>query len=349
LGWGIAGASASAAQLVQAIRGQPPLPSPAGRAPITSARAVGIFSHSEHRARLFADAHAVPHPFVNLADLLAHPDIHCVYVGNHPRHHAQTALAALAAGKHVLCEPPLALELDEAQTVAHTALDRGLVLAVNFRRRADPALRALRELIADGTVGDLLGGRAGNTAFLRPPLQTWRLRAHGGGVLLDRTAHTVDVLRYLLRDEVAAIHSQATTQLLGDVVEEDVLSTVTFRRSTLVFQLHDSFLIPHAPTTLEIYGSSGTLVARHCFVDEPASELVLLRHSQTLPVPLIQTDPWRDTVQMFLNAIRTQAAPLATGADGVLSLASALAAQESLRRGYRMALPSRPLVDRSLP
>ena len=59
----------------------------------------------------FADRHAIPHAYLNLADLLAHPDIQCIYVGNHPRHHSQTVMAALAAGKHVLCEPPLALDL----------------------------------------------------------------------------------------------------------------------------------------------------------------------------------------------------------------------------------------------
>ncbi|HXF63443.1 MAG TPA: Gfo/Idh/MocA family oxidoreductase [Caldilineaceae bacterium] len=351
LGWGLVGASAiAAAHTVRAIRSQPPIPTGDGRTGITSARIVGIFSHSEARAQRFADAHAVPHVFVNLADLLSHPGVHCVYISNHPRHHAQSALAALAAGKHVLCEPPLALDLAEAERVAHTALSRGLVLAVNFVRRAEPAIRTLRELLAERAIGDLLGGRVSHTMLLHTPMQTWRLRSGGGGALLDRLAYSVDLLRFVLRDEIAAIQSISAPQLLGDAVEEDVVSHVMLRRNDIIFQLHDSFLVPHTPTSLEVYGSAGALVARHCLDDEGPSELLLLRHGKGAPIPLAPADPYRESIRRFLDAVRTQGVPLATGADGVQSLAAVLAAQESLRRGVKVALarPERPPVDRSI-
>jgi 1,5-anhydro-D-fructose reductase (1,5-anhydro-D-mannitol-forming) len=180
-------------------------------------------------------------------------------------------------------------------------------------------------------------------------MQTWRLRNSGGGVVLDRLAHTVDLLRFLLRDEVTAIQSISTQQLLGAAVEEDVLSCITLRRSRLAFQLHDSFIVPHMPTSIEVYGSAGALVARNCLADDAPSELLLLRRGQTTSIPLIQTDPYRDAMQIFHQAVRSQDAPLATGADGVQSLAAALAALESIRRGIGVAVagPSRPVVDRS--
>lgn len=351
LGWGLVGASAMAAnRMVRAIRDQNPLPGPDPRTSVTHSRIIGIFSHNEHRARRFAVDQAVPQVFINLADLLAHPDIHCVYISNHPRHHAQTLFAALAAGKHVLCEPPLALNLEEAQTAAHTALSRGLVLGVNYLRRADPAIAALRGLIADGTIGDVVGGRVSNTIALRPALQTWRLRPDGGGVILDRTLHSVDLIRYLLRDEAADVYARSTHQVLGDDVEEDVVSHLVLRRSGLVFQLHDSFLVPHTPTTVEIHGSAGALVARHCLVDDYPSELHLIRHGRGSPLPLVPADLAHRAVQLFTAAVRGQGTPLATGTDGVQSLAIALAAQESIRRGRQVSLssPTRALTDRSL-
>jgi 1,5-anhydro-D-fructose reductase (1,5-anhydro-D-mannitol-forming) len=361
VGWGLVGASAIAAtHALRAIRTQPPVAGADDQSAIDSnriphgsnnsnGRIIGLFSHSETRARRFADDHAVPLVFVNLADLLAHPAVHCVYIANHPRHHAQTVLAALAAGKHVLCEPPLALELAEAQSITHTALSHSLVLAVNYVRRADPAVRAMRALLADRAIGDLLGGRISNSALLRTSMQTWRLRTGGGGVVLDRLAYSADLLRYLVRDEITAVQSASTQQILGNQVEEDVVSHVTLRRGG-VFQLHDSFILPHTPSSVELYGSTGVLVARHCLVDDWPSELWLLRHGQTTPVPLVQTDPYSDSFHLFLNAIRTQAAPLATGSDGVQSLAVAWAAQESLRRGHRVAVPVQlhPPIDRSV-
>lgn len=342
-----------AGRMVRAIRDQHPLSDAGGQSAVTHSRIIGIFSHNEHRARQFAVDQAVPQVYVNLADLLAHPDIHCVYISSHPRHHAQAVMAALAAGKHVLCEPPLALTLDDAQTAAHTALSRGLALGVNYLRRADPALRALREQIADGAIGDLLGGRISNAIALRPALQTWRLRPGGGGVLLDRTLHSVDLIRYLLRDEAAAIHALSTQQILAggeSAVEEDVVSHLTLRRSGLVFQLHDSFLVPHTPTAVEIYGSAGMLVARHCLTDDYPSELHLIRHGYSSALPLFTTDLYQRSVQIFAEAVRGQGVPLAGGADGVQSLAVVLAAQEAIRRKRQITLAPtpRPWVDRSL-
>lgn len=340
------GASAIAGRTIHAVRDQHPLPAGGGQGAVTHSRIIGIFSHNEHRARQFAVDHAVPQVFVNLADLLAHPDIHCVYISSHPRHHAQAVMAALAAGKHVLCEPPLALTLDDAQTAAHTALSRGLVLGVNYLRRADPALRALREQLASGAIGDLLGGRISNAIALRPALQTWRLRPGGGGVLLDRTLHSVDLIRYLLRDEAAAVHALSTQRILGSdqsgeesQVEEDVVSHLSLRRSRLVFQLHDSFLVPHTPTTVEIYGGAGTLVARHCLTDDPPSELYLIRHGHSSTLPLFAIDLYQHAIQVFAEAVRGQGVPLASGTDGVQSLAIVLAAQEAIRRKRQVTLP----------
>ncbi len=349
LGWGIVGASAAAGQhMVPALRRLPPLPQ-AGRAVVDSA-VLGVFSHSEHRARLFADVQAIPHTYLNLADLLAQPDIHCIYVGNHPRHHAQTVMAALAAGKHVFCEPPLALDVDEAQRVNHTALSQGLVLSVNFRRRAEPALFTLRELIADGSIGDVLSVTVTHVGLLPTARQTWRLAPPAGGVLLDRTLHSLDMLRFLLRDDIADIFAAASPRLLGDAVEEDVRTVVTLRRSGLAAAAHDSFVIPHTPTSVEVHGSRGTLVARHCWVDAPPGELWLLRHGGSEAVPLPPADVALAAAQRFVDAVRVGSAPLAGGADGVHSLAAVLTAAESIRRGQRLPVGGLPrvMVDHSV-
>ncbi len=178
LGWAIVGAGAQAAQhILPAIRNQVDLPAPDLRYPLSNARIVGVFSRNENRGRSFAEANHIPHSFANLADLLARSDVHCVYVGGHPRHHAQSTLAALAAGKHVLVETPMALNVEDALAMAHTAVGRGLLLAVNYHRRADAALQAMQQLLAEGEIGDLLGGRIANTPLLPPALHTWRLRA----------------------------------------------------------------------------------------------------------------------------------------------------------------------------
>ena len=349
LGWGLVGASTVAAEaFVPSLRALPAMDD-GNRYPAPNSVALGIFSHSEHRARAFADRHAIPHPFPNLADLLVQPSIQAVYVSNHPRHHAQTVLAALAAGKHVFCEPPLALTVDEAQQVAHTALDRGRILAINYSRRGDPALRTLRELLADHTIGDLLGGRISHTGVLPTARQSWRLRAQGGGVVLDRTAHTVDLLRFLLRDEIEHAYSVSSHQFLGDEVEEDVVSIFGMRRHGITIQTHDSFVVSHPPIAVEFYGSAGTLTVNDCWHSHRASELWLHRHGGSTLIPTTPTSPFLASLQAFTQAIRTQGAPLAGGADGVNNLAILHAVQVAIARSQRIpvALPMRRATDRA--
>jgi 1,5-anhydro-D-fructose reductase (1,5-anhydro-D-mannitol-forming) len=351
LGWGIVGASSVAGQwMVDAIRSQQPLTISGRRLSATNSWIVGVYSHDENRARRFADLHQIPHAYVNLADLLAHPQIQCIYLSGYARHRAQAALAALAAGKHVLCEIPIALAARDALRMAHTALEHNLILAVNFRLRADPALRRLRDLLAERAIGDIAGGRISHTRLLPTSLQTWRLRPNGGGVVFDQTSHDIDLLRYFFRDEVSSVCAASTQRLLGDAVEEDVVAWVSLRRSGLTFQLHDSFHVPHHATSVEIYGSAGALSARHCFSHEHSSELLLYRYQREVALPLEPSKPFYHSVHAFNAAVRGEGAPLASAIDGIQSLIVALAIHESIQNGRRVQLDDlpRPVVDMSI-
>ena len=351
LGWAIAGASAGAAQrVIPAIRGQPPLPAPDLSYPLCNARIVGVFSHDESRAQRFAQAHHIPHSFANLAALLEREDVHCVYAGGHPRHLTQTTLAALAAGKHVLCETPMALALADALAMAHTAASRGLILAVNYCRRADSAVQTMQQMLLDDAIGDLLGGRISNTHLLDAHLHTWRLRPNGGGVIFDRTIHDIDLLRFLLRDEVQTVEATNTQHLLSQDVEEDVAAHIVMHRSGLLIQLHDSFIIPHNVGGLTLFGSTGVLEARHLFVDDAPSELALIRHGRAARIELEQCDPYAEAVSRFQASVRGDAKPLAGAADGIHALAVALAALDSIQRRHRIRVetPQRPLTDRTV-
>lgn len=337
IGWGILGSGERAQQMVDAIRQQPPATSGS-----TGAWVVGVYSHTEQRARNFAERHYLPHSFINLADLLQRRDIHAVYVASHPRHHFPLTMAALAAGKHVLCEIPMALHLDDAKAMQQAAKLRGLLLGVSHQFRVDPAIQQVRRLLADQMLGDIVGGRVANTTLLSLPQQGWRLAERGGGVLLTRTPHAVDLLCYLLDDDITAVYAAATQQILGEdtvsPVEEDVLTQVTFHRSKLTIQLHDSFFIPHIPTVLELYGSRGTLLVHHWADASRESRLWLVQNYTTQQLTFPANDPNLRLIFAFNQAIRHHLSPVsqippslvATDRAGIRSLTVTLAAQDSL-------------------
>lgn len=316
--------------MVDAIRNQPPVPKTPQQA---GAWVAGVYSHNDQRAQAFAEKAKLPHYFLNLADLLERHTVQCIYVGSHPRHHYPLVMAALSAGKHVLCEPPLGLTLDEAQTMQQAAAFRGLQLGVNYQRRAVPTIQKAHELLTAGAIGDLLGGRIANTRLLPVSQQTWRLKPKGGGVLISQTIHTIDLLRYLLRDEVTTLFAQQTAPILSDAdssVEEDVLTTVQMQRTRVALQLHDSFFIPHQPSLLELYGSMAVLQVLYWSDDQRESRLLLWRNGQaeTIAVAPHRPDWW--SIYHFNAAVRTGAPLLATAEDGRRGLAAILAAQQSL-------------------
>ena len=338
LGWGILGASQMAERwMVDAIRYQPAAPGAAG---IAGSWAVGVYSHNERRAQQFAQVTQLPHACLNLDDLLGRREIQCVYVGSHPRHHFPLTMAALAAGKHVLCETPLALTLDEAYMMEQAAADRGLLLGVNYAHRADPAIAQMRTLLAKQVIGDILGGRISNTTFLRPQAQTWRLQANGGGVLFDRTIHDLDLVRFLLDDEIAEVMATSGPRMLGSntlgegapPVEEDIYTTLRLARHNVIFHVHDSFLIPHNVTSIEVYGAAGTLIARDLFDSDAESQLLLLRNGQFTTVPVAPMNRYWQSIYHFNAAARTATALLATAHDGMVGLAAALAIRQSLEK-----------------
>lgn len=342
LGWGLLGASNVAEQwLIQAIRQQPAAPN---ASQVAGAWIIALFSHNERRGRNFAQAHQIPHADLNLTDLLRRREIQAVYISSHPRHHYALTMAALAAGKHVLCETPLALNLEEATTAYQTAQDRGLVLGVNHALRGHPAVQKVRSLLQQGVIGDLLGGRITQTRGLPPAQQTWRLQGHGGGVLLDRTIHTLDLVRYLLADELATVYAVSTQHILQEIThyqcEEDVLCHVRMQQNGLTLQLHDSFVIGHQPSILELYGAHGTLHVLNWADSPPACQLWLWRHGQPEAIPVPILDPYWHSVYTFTGAVRGHSTPLATAADGVISLTAALAAQRSLRERAVIPLPT---------
>jgi 1,5-anhydro-D-fructose reductase (1,5-anhydro-D-mannitol-forming) len=336
----------AAARGVAAIRSQPPLTAPdgrGGRGLVAGAWVQAIFSHNPGRARLFADRHAIPHVAATLDELLTRAEVRCVYVANHPRHHAATVLAALHAGKHVLCEPPLALTLEEAESLALTAASRGLVLAVNHQRRAEPAVRRARSLLELGELGDLMGVRAVNAVLLPTAQQTWRLQAPWGGVLLDKGTHSFDLIQFLCGERIADVQAAAGLRLLGGDVAEEVFCTAWLARSRLPVRTHDSFLAHHLPTSIELHGSHATAVVQDAFAHpfQPVrAALLIVRNGVGRAVELDaveqQVDAFGESVAAVQSAVHGGGRPLASAADGLASLAAALAAQDALRHTSRV-------------
>ncbi len=209
--------------------------------------------------------------------ILERDDVDIVDICTPGHLHEKIALAALAAGKHVLLEKPLANTLDEARglaAAAATAQRDGVRSMVAFNYRRVPALALARKLIAEGAIGEVREVRA---AYLqdwladeRAPM-TWRLRQEqaGSGVLGDLGSHLVDLLRFLLGQEVQRVTGQLRTfvasRLGEDGPEEVTVDDVAWAWLGLSDGAEASIEVSRIAfgrkngQSLEIYGSQGAL------------------------------------------------------------------------------------------
>ena len=329
-GWGLIGASTIARQhMVQAIRAQ------------QGHDVVAVMSSSLDRAKTFASEQKIQSAYGSLDAMLQDPAVNVVYISTTNELHAAQATAAARAGKHVLCEKPLALTLDDALAMARTCREAGVVLATNHHLRNAATHRKIRELILGGAIGRPLFARVFHAVYLPPNLQGWRLDKPeaGGGVILDITVHDVDTLRFLLGAEpVEAVGMSQCANLARHGLEDGAMSVLRFDNGVLA-QLHDAFTVKHAGHGIEIHGETGSIVGRNVMSQQPVGDVLLRNEAGETTVPVNHEGLYVRGVAAFCAAVRGQGEPAATALDGIRSLAAALAVSEACRTGSLVRIP----------
>ena len=159
-------------------------------------------------------------------DLISRDDIDAVHICVPHHLHAETSIAALRAGKHVLCEKPMGVSLREARAMEAAALESGKTLTVCFQNRYNGASKRMKEVIGSGTLGKILGGSAFVTWNRAEPYyqnSPWRGKweTEGGSVLINQAVHTLDLLRWLAGDLQLRDCTMSAKRLAENIETED--------------------------------------------------------------------------------------------------------------------------------
>ncbi len=321
LRWGLIGASTIAAEhMIGAMRAN-------------GGEVVAVMSSNLARAKDYAAKHAIARSTTELAALVEATDIDAVYISTTNELHRDQLFAAAAAGKHVLCEKPLALNLADARAMVAECAAQGVVMGTNHHLRNAATHRAMRDVIAAGRIGKPLFARVFHAVFLPPHLQGWRIANPdaGGGVVLDITVHDADTLRFVLGDEAVSVTAMMQESGMGQSgLEDGVMGVARFAGGTLA-QFHDAFTTRYATTGFEVHGSEGSLIATNCMTQQPIGEVMLRNAAGAEPLKLEHESLYARSVRLFQAAVAGEGAPAATGEDGVRSLAFALAARDAAR------------------
>ena len=326
--WGLIGASNIASQyMIEAIRSVP------------GNDVLQVFSSDARRAQDYAARHNIPEGVSSLDAVLANDRVGAVYISTTNEKHFPQAMAAIKAGKHVMCEKPLAMNTDDAATMVRAADARGVVFATNHHLRNAGSHLAIRDLIKSGRIGGILSVRVFHAVCLPPNLRGWRINnaAAGGGVILDIVVHDADTVRFHLDEDPAEVVAMATAPNSEQEVEDNVMST-WFMPSGVMVQAHDSFTHGFAGSGLEVHGAEGSIIARDVMTQRPVGEIVLVTAGQRQAISFSDHNLYARSLRLFEDAVNGTGRPAADGVDGVKSLAVAEAVVEAAATGVRTAV-----------
>jgi 1,5-anhydro-D-fructose reductase (1,5-anhydro-D-mannitol-forming) len=328
LRWALIGASTIAAEhMIDAFRAN-------------KGEVVAVMSASPDRAAKYATTHGIARSTSNLGELVSSKDVDAIYISTTNELHRDQVYAAAAAGKHVLCEKPLALTLADARAMVAECRKHGVVMGTNHHLRNAATHRAMHDAIKAGRIGKPLFARVFHSVYLPPHLQGWRIEKPGvgGGVVLDITVHDADTLRFVLDEEPAAVTAMTSRGGMSQAgLEDGVMGVIRFS-SGLLAQFHDAFTTKYATTGFEVHGEEGSLIGSDCMTQAPKGDVLLRTAKGEEPLKLDHEKLYVRSVRLFQAAVLGRGAPSATGEDGVKSLSVAISVLAAARSGAETAI-----------
>jgi predicted dehydrogenase len=196
----------------------------------------GVLGSTPERGRARADALNVRRAYASLDEILADPEVDVVHVTSPNHLHVPQASAILAAGKHVVCEKPLAMTADESRALVDQARRSGLVNAVNFNIRYYPLHQHIRERIAAGDLGEVrvVTGHYFQDWLLHETDWNWRLEPEQGGALRavgDIGSHWLDLLAFVTGQPIVAVMADMGTYVTARQQPTGPVETFSTERS----------------------------------------------------------------------------------------------------------------------
>jgi predicted dehydrogenase len=319
---------------------------------VKGAELVAVCSRNPDRVKAFAEQHGVKHYFTDYREMLKLEEIEVVNVNVPTGLHAEVTLAASEAGKHVLVEKPLEINLARADEMIRVCRRNRTKLGVIFQMRFGRVAAKLKEAVGSGALGrvflaDAIDKSSRTSAYYDSA--DWRgTRAlEGGGCLMTQSIHIIDLLQYIV-GPVRSVIGKVATQRHEIEVEDTATALVKFESGAMGVIEATTSVKPALKSRLEIHGEKGSIVANAQYdqfllwkVDGYDGGVEVEREIRLDDID----DPWaypqtrhRFQFQDMVDAIHQDRDPILTGEDARESLAIVMAIYESSRTGKEVFL-----------
>lgn len=307
---------------------------------IPGTQVVAVVDEVEESRRVAAEELRAKGHFATLEDALNGAEFDAVVIATPTFTHHHLVTTAARAGKHVLCEKPLAITVEEALDMIRAAREAGVVFQVGFMRRFDEEFRALKELLDEGAIGEPMIIRSITRGPGLPPPWAWDT-AKSNGMLAEVNSHCFDTLRWLSGSEfsqvfarVKARKAEEPKRIHADFYDVAIVS-VEMENGALG-SIEGGCPVDYGyDARVEVLGTRGLLTAGE------VADGTLVQVTQDGQVKRRAFRSWRNRFRSgyigedteFAECIRTGRTPKVTGVDGLRALEGVLAAIRSISSG----------------
>ena len=318
------------------------------------AKLAGFFDLNQQRAQELAQKWGGK-AYASWEEMLADPAIDAVSVCVANNAHAQMTIAALKAGKHVLCEKPMATTLEDCEAMVAAARESGKFLMIGQNQRLTRAHQKARELVEQGVLGDIISfrttfGHGGpETWSVDPGKNTWFFDKNKAamGAMADLGIHKTDLIQYLTGQNVVETTAKVTTldkrgadgQLIG--VDDNAICIYRLSGGAIGTMTASWTFYGAEDNSTVLYGTKGILR----IYDDPSYSMKLISANgeKTLyELEAIQTNDNQTksgVIDCFMDCLVTNTPPIISGESVLTAMRAVFASLESSRTGQTVAIP----------
>ncbi len=304
-------------------------------------RIKAVMDIDKDQAAAWAAEAAIEKVYDNYKDLIGDPDIDAVLICSSTDTHAEIAVAAAKAGKHIFCEKPVDLSIEKVEAVIRAAEEAGVKLQIGFNRRFDHNFRKVKELIEKGTIGDLHILKIISRDPSPPPIEYVKV---SGGIFMDMTIHDFDMARFLTGSEAEEVYVAGAVLVdpaIGEAGDIDTaLVTIKFQNGVICNIDNSRKAVYGYDQRVEAFGSRGKAETGN---DLPSTAVWSTEEGVFSEKPLYfflerYMDSFAEEIRQFAEVIIEDKEPPVTGFDGLQPIKIGMAAKKSLELGRPVKL-----------
>ena len=273
--------------------------------------------HPERHLRRYAKRYEIPQTYRSFDALLANPDIDAVYIPLPISMHADWCIRAIEAGKHVLCEKPLAANARDAERVLRASHGKGLVVAEAMHFRYHPLVRRVRQIICDGKIGDIERIDASFSAYW--PFTDFRFDyAMGGGGTIDMGCYPIGFIRAVTEEEPVVVDAEAG--LYGALIDRWMRATMQLPSGGGVRLFVGMRCRKLLSVSMNIRGSRGSISILNFIKPEVYHRLKVRTKDGVRRERVPGGSTYAAQLEAFIEAIRTGTEPITNISDAVKNM-----------------------------